>query len=100
MVAVAKLPYISPHEYLERERAAIYKSEYFAGTIYAMSGASEAHNLICANIVGELWAQFKGKTCKVYNSDMKARAATTGLYAYPDVTALCGEAHFDDRHKD
>jgi Uma2 family endonuclease len=100
MVAVAKPLYITPQEYLDRERSAEFKSEYFAGAIYAMSGASEAHNLINGNLFGGLWPQFKGRPCKVYVSDMKVRVGTTGMYAYPDVVALCGEAHFDDRHKD
>lgn len=100
MVAVVKPPYISPQEYLERERTAQQKSEYFAGTIYAMSGASVAHNTISANLIGDLWSQFKGKPCRVFVSDMKVRVGTTGLYAYPDAVALCGEAHFDDRHRD
>ncbi len=100
MVAVAKPPYISPQEYLERERAAEFKSEYCAGVIYAMSGASEAHNLIGLGIASELRMQFKGRPCKAYNNDMKVRVENTGLYTYPDAVALCGEAHFDDRHKD
>ena len=100
MVAVPKPAYISPQEYLERERAAEYKSEYLAGTIYAMSGASEAHNLITLGVAGELRAQFKGRPCKSYNNDMKVSIENTGLYTYPDVVALCGEAQFDDKHKD
>ena len=100
MVAVAKPPYISPQEYLDQERSATDKSEYLAGTIYAMSGASEAHNLISLGVAGELRTQFKGRPCKVYPSDMKVLVSNTGLYTYPDVTALCGEAHFHDRHKD
>ena len=100
MVAVAKPPYISPQEYLERERTAGSKSEYCAGVLYAMSGASEAHNLISINLAAGLWAQFKGRPCKVYTSDMKVFVDKTGLYTYPDVVVLSGEAHFHDRYKD
>ena len=99
MVAVAKPPYITPQEYLARERAAEFKSEYCEGVIYAMSGASEAHNIISSNVTGELWSQFKGRPCKVYSSDMKVLVNTTGLYTYPDAVALCGEAQFHDRGK-
>lgn len=100
MVAVAKTPCITPQEYLERERTAQCKSEYVAGAIYAMAGASEAHILISTNLTGDLWSQFKGRPCKVYNNDMKVLVNTTGLYTYPDVVALCGEAQFHDRQKD
>jgi Uma2 family endonuclease len=38
--------YLSPADYLVIERNAEFKSEYFDGEIFAMSGASEAHNII------------------------------------------------------
>lgn len=100
MVAVAKLPYVTPQVYLEQERAAEFKSEYCEGIIYAMSGASIAHNTISVNVTGGLWVQFKGRPCKVFNNDMKVFVESSSLYAYPDVVALCGEARFHDDHKD
>ena len=36
----------TPEEYLTIERKAVYKSEFFNGEIFAMSGASLKHNLI------------------------------------------------------
>jgi hypothetical protein len=41
--------YVSPQAYLALERQAAYKSEYIAGTVVAMSGASREHNLIVIN---------------------------------------------------
>jgi hypothetical protein len=41
----------TPEEYLVLERAAQGKSEYYAGEIFAMAGASRWHNLIVANVV-------------------------------------------------
>src|SRR5262249_14191303 len=75
-------------------------SEYFAGEIFVMSGASERHNLIVANVVATLHAQFRNRPCKVYPSDMRVKVSATGLYTYPDVVALCGEARFDDDYQD
>ena len=46
--------FLTPEEYLAIERQAEYKSEYFAGEMFAMGGASREHNLISANIAGEL----------------------------------------------
>lgn len=91
---------VSPQEYLAIEREAEYKSEYFQGTMYAMAGANEPHNLISTNITAELRTQFKGRPCRVYASDMRVKVSATGLYTYPDVLALCGQALFEDEKRD
>jgi len=44
------ISYISPEEYLKRERQAEYKNEYLNGEIFAISGASRKHNLITTNL--------------------------------------------------
>jgi Uma2 family endonuclease len=90
----------SPEEYLALERQAQCKSEYYAGEIFAMAGASRWHNLIVANVVGELRSQLKGRPCTTYPSDMRVKVGPTGLYAYPDVTVVCGEAQFEDNQQD
>ena len=89
--------YLTPEEYLERERTAEEKSEYFAGCLYAMAGATEAHNLINVNISSELRQQLKGSDCRVYANDLKIKVEKTGLYAYPDVIVACGERRFEER---
>ena len=91
---------ISPQEYLEIERSRDYKSEYVHGEMFAMAGASEQHNLIVTNVIAELRAQLKGRSCKVYPSDMRVNSPATGLYTYPDVTIACGKAQFIDREQD
>ena len=42
----AELQYISEQDYLSDERLALNKHEYLRGEIFAMSGASLAHNKI------------------------------------------------------
>lgn len=90
----------TPQEYLALERASQQKNEYFNGEIFAMGGASERHNLIAGNVFASLHTQVKGKPCKVYSSDMRVKISVTGLYTYPDVIALCGEASFEDEQQD
>jgi Uma2 family endonuclease len=90
----------TPEEYLALERNAEARSEYFAGEIFLMAGASERHNLIVANLIAELRSQFKNRPCKVYPSDMRVKVSASGLYTYPDVTVVCGESQFEDQHKD
>ncbi len=93
-------PYISPQEYLSLERQAETKSEYWNGQTYAMSGASEAHNIIVFNLATTLGPQIKKRPCKAYASDMRVKVDPTGLYTYPDVSVVCGQAKFDEKRKD
>jgi Uma2 family endonuclease len=93
-------PRYTPEEYLALERKATQKSEYVNGQVFAMSGASRAHNLIAGNVYREISSQLKGRPCEAYVSDMRVKVSTTGLYSYPDVVAVCGEIRFDDEQKD
>jgi Uma2 family endonuclease len=99
-VSSSPAPWISPEEYLEAERRAETKSEYLAGQIFALAGASREHNLIVANLVVEIGRQLKGRPCEVYPSDMRLRVPATGLYTYPDVTVVCGAPQLEDQHRD
>lgn len=90
---------ISPEEYLELERKAEFKSEYYDGVIYAMAGATEAHNLIMMNVGTQLNIQLRNRPCKVYPSDMKVRSMRKRFH-YPDVSVVCGEVKFHDKRKD
>jgi Uma2 family endonuclease len=99
-MSVQPKPYLSPEDYLALERSADFKSEYFAGEIFAMSGASEPHNLIVVNASAELRQQLKKRPCKLYANDMRVKVSPTGLYTYSDLIVVCGKAQFDDVHFD
>ena len=91
---------ITPEEYLEIERRAEYKSEYFAGEMFAMAGGTGPHNLIAGHIIGQLEQQTRQQPCRVFTSDMRVQVMETGLYTYPDVSALCGEPRYLDKAQD
>lgn len=93
-------PCLSPEDYLALERSAEFKSEYFDGQIFAMAGASESHNIITLNVGSEIRQQLKKCPCTVYVSDMRVKVGPTGLFTYPDVVVVCGQAQFDDSHLD
>src|ERR1017187_4222773 len=99
---MATLPktYLTPEQYLEIERKAEFKSEYFHGEMFAMSGAREGHNLIVWNLSAELHRQLRAKPCRAYMNDMRVLVNATGLYTYPDVAAVCGEPQFLDENRD
>jgi len=90
----------TPEEYLNIERNAEYKSEYFNGEIFAMSGASRRHNLITGNVFAALHSQLRKRGCEVYMNDMRVKVSSAGLYTYPDVAAVCDVPQFDDTQND
>lgn len=90
----------TPDEYLERERAAIQKSEYYAGEIFLMAGASPNHNRIAGNVLTELNGWLRGQEREVFGSDQRLYVKKNGLYTYPDAMVICGRIEFDSRDKD
>lgn len=88
--------YFTPQEYLELERAAEYKSEYYQGEIFAMAGASRNHNRITENLSIDIGFFLKGKSCRSYSSDFRTHIPANGLYTYPDLLVVCGKEEYVD----
>lgn len=87
-------------DYLAIERDAPFKSEFHNGEMFAMAGASREHNRIKENLIGELFARLKGGPCQTYSSDQRVLVEVTGLYTYPDIVVLCGQAATDPNDRD
>jgi Uma2 family endonuclease len=100
MSAQPNPPRISVEEYFRLDREAEFKSEYFDGEMYAMSGGSPAHAIIGANLIFELKSALRSKGCTVASSDMRVRVGPRGRYAYPDATVFCGEGEYAEEDKD
>ena len=94
------LPFLTPEQYLEIERKAERKSEYWNGEMFAMAGASEPHNLVASNAASLAHAQSRSKNCRVYRSDMRIRVLATGLNTYPDVVIVFGKPQCLDERQD
>lgn len=92
--------YISQEEYLEMERSAIEKHEYYKGEVFAMSGASLPHNLIFKNTYLTLGIKLKGKKCQPFGSDLRVNIPKNTLYTYPDITIICGKPQLTDDNQD
>ncbi len=90
----------TPEDYLTFERESDTRHEFLDGEIYAMAGESLPHSRICVNLSGEVRQQLKGKRCEALSSNMKVRTSSASLFAYPDLTIVCGEPLFHDRKKD
>lgn len=93
-------PRVSPEDYLALERRSETRSEYLDGEIFAMTGASERHNLLAGNLYTAFRAQLRPRGCRIYVSDMRVKVSATGLYTYPDVTVVCGPPQLEGAEVD
>jgi Uma2 family endonuclease len=92
--------FLTPEQYLEIERQAERKSEYWQGEMFAMAGAGEPHNLLVTNINGQFYLQLRSSACRTYTNDMRVSVTATGLYTYPDIVVVCGVPQFLDGRRD
>ena len=91
MVAQTKTSYLTPEEYLRRERDAATKSEYHNGVLVAMAGASPEHHLLTANVITQLNLHLRRRGCLPFASDLRVRVDACNRYFYPDTAVVCGE---------
>ena len=90
----------TPEDYLAVERAAEFRHEYIEGEIFEMAGESLSHSRVCSNLAREAGNALKGRSCESLSPNMKVRTSTASLFAYPDMTIVCGEPLFHDSKKD
>jgi Uma2 family endonuclease len=92
-------PRLSPEEYLDIERKAEFKSEYYNGEMFAMSGGSRYHDRIASQLSGLVWQHLRKSRCEMYTANMRVRTPG-GLYTYPDLSIACAEPQFYDKEVD
>lgn len=91
---------ITPEQYLESERKAEFRHEYFDGEVFAMSGGTFPHGIIILNLAAEFRHSLKERSCVVTSSDVRLRVGSGRMYAYPDILIVCGDPRFADEQKD
>jgi Uma2 family endonuclease len=99
-MAAAHQPRLTPEEYLELDRAAECRNEYFNGRMYAMAGGTHRHALIIGNCTRELGNELKKRPCLVTPTDVRIRTSPGGLYTYPDIVVVCGDSRYVDGRRD
>jgi Uma2 family endonuclease len=99
-MSAIRVPRLTPSQYLEIERAAETKSEYFEGEMFAMSGGLLSHALISTALLRELDASLDGRKCSTAGSDLRVGVSKQGPFFYPDVSVHCGDAELADDWKD
>lgn len=80
---------LSVDEYLEFEELSQERHEYVAGRVFAMVGATDAHNVIASNLLRNLYDPVSAVGCRVYMSDMKLWVQSSQSFYYPDIMVTC-----------
>ena len=83
-------------EYAELEKSSEERLEYFDGNVWSMAGASPTHEEIVANTITEFKNKLRGKSCRVFGSNLRVKVPIYKPYRYPDVTALCEQPIYED----
>jgi Uma2 family endonuclease len=68
---------LSVEEYLALEEKSEVRHEYVAGYIFAMAGATDAHNVITMNVAARFRPHISRSGCRVYMVDLKVRAISS-----------------------
>ena len=90
--ALRKTPRLTVVEYLDGEKRAAERHEFFRGHVYAMAGTTLRHSDIKMNLTSWLRDRLP-KGCGLYNGDVKLMIESgdeTSVY-YPDVFMSCGK---------
>ena len=81
---------LTPDAYFEMEETSEYKSDYYAGELFAMTGASVNHSLVVSNVLTAFNNALRNSDCYVFPSDMKVELERAQHYVYPDISVVCG----------
>ena len=82
-------------EYFELERKSEERFEFWDGEVFCMSGVSREHDQIESNLNFYLRAKLAGRKCRAFLANMRLKVPSAPPYRYADLSALCGEAEFE-----
>lgn len=94
-----KIPF-SRDDYLAWEAEQQTRNEFVDGEVFAMSGGSEAHNIVTGNLFVLLRNHFRGSPCRVFISDMKLQVEASNAFFYPDVFVTCASSDQERLYKE
>jgi Uma2 family endonuclease len=94
MSAQPKLKY-TLEEYLEMDRTAEARLEYWKGEIFDMSGVSPEHDEIEGNVYHQLRLKLKNRKCRVFLANIRIKVPSLPPYRYGDLSALCGQPQYE-----
>ena len=91
---------LGPADYLALEREGEQRHELVEGERVALAGASLNHVRIVGNVFASLRRQLETGDCEAFGGDLKVHVPATGLFAYPDLSVVCGPIETYDRLRD
>ena len=97
MIAAQTLPRMSPEAYLAYEFESECRHELVDGYLYAMTGASDRHEEIAANLLAALHRHLRPGNCRVYGANLKVRVGDD--FFYPDLFVRCAQERGDPYFK-
>jgi Uma2 family endonuclease len=80
---------MSVSQYLLFEESVKERHEYIAGRLFAMVGATAAHNAIVGNVYRCIYDTVAEAGCRAYFSDMKVWIEALQSFYYPDIVVSC-----------
>lgn len=83
-------------EYFELERKSEERFEFWNGKVLCLSGVSEKHAQLEGNLAVLLRSCFIERRGRVYLGNMRIKVPSAPPYRYADLSALCGQAQFEE----
>ncbi len=91
---------MTAQEYLERERLAETKSEFYDGEMFAMARSNFRHVVILTNLLCELGVKLRRRPYIACASNLRLAVCTNSFYTYPDLMVLPDKPALIDEHRD
>ena len=98
-MSASPVPKLSVEEYLELDRVAERRSEYYDGEMFPVLAASWEHARIVTNTARRLSERLDGRPCWVATATARLRVSPTKL-VYPDFMVICGKPVFTAEDQD
>src|SRR5437868_3616006 len=95
-MAAQHKPRYTLEEYLELDRTSEERFEYWDGELFAMSGVSRNHGRVEVNLTIHLGSRLIERNCEIFPANTRIKVPTALPYRYADLSALCGEAKFEE----
>jgi Uma2 family endonuclease len=91
---------LTVEEYFALEARSQLRHEYVNGMIYAMTGASMAHNLVISEMMFVIKKHLRAGPCKAFSEGLKLhlKIGADEMFYYPDVMVACDREGWDTHY--